>query len=168
LICYHGNYLHPIENLIYYIIAGAVGGVFLFVLLLLCCVVIVICCRRKNHGQFELKPAKTKSPTTIREPLPARSELVTDGQSQTSSRRQRRFSDHVTPFSHDVIPREAPPYPLPPPFLDNRGQSTSNSYVNFKEQLLLEDGMYYDSDWNLKDGSQPDGFVLSQNCSTDV
>lgn len=156
------------ENLIYYIIAGAVGGVFLFVLLLLCCVVIVICCRRKNHGQFELKPAKTKSPTTIREPLPARSELVTDGQSQTSSRRQRRFSDHVTPFSHDVIPREAPPYPLPPPFLDNRGQSTSNSYVNFKEQLLLEDGMYYDSDWNLKDGSQPDGFVLSQNCSTDV
>ena len=39
------------EYLIYYIIAGAVGGTFL-ITLLICCVGIVICCRRKHSGQL--------------------------------------------------------------------------------------------------------------------
>ena len=92
------------------------------------------------------------SSSNTREPLPARSELVCDGESRPSSgaRRLRRLSDHMSPFSHDAIPREAPPYPLPPPFPDDRAQTDSNSYLTLKEQLLLEDSMFYDSDWNLK------------------
>ena len=89
------------------------------------------------------------------EPIPSRSDLGLE-LSYNPLRINSRLSDHISPFSHDTMPREPPPYILPPPLFesDNRFRSHSTSHLptlfEMKQTALERD----ESEWYLKVGTE--------------
>ena len=94
-----------------------------------------------------------------REPIPSRSDMGLEvSYNPLSWRMNSRLSDHISPFSHDTMPKEPPPYPLPPPLLetDNRfaSASTSNLPTQFHSLFELRHAAMErdESEWYLKVG----------------